>query len=201
MAWLRKRGWNVSEHTPFFHTSMEGAGGASCGMKVGRLRSQGANSQRAGYGRKAARKANAMTNKVNRYGKFCHFAQLLQKQGVGGSASGQLACAASSVAMTPLVTRVRCAATWKKRMMAHMAGMKSVIAYLQPTKKIGSVTLTSRSGQSNSAQPATAGAALPAAVLHAANSTRHTWAAGRADLHQAAADTEQALGLFPSPAG
>jgi hypothetical protein len=33
--------------------------------------------------------------------------------------------------MMVLVTRVREAAAWKKRMMAHMAGMNSVIAYLQ----------------------------------------------------------------------
>jgi hypothetical protein len=65
---LRYRGWKVSEHTPFFHTSIDSLAGA--------------------------------------------------------------ACAASSAAMTPLVTRVRWAAAWKNRMMAHMAGMKSVMAYL-----------------------------------------------------------------------
>ena len=40
-------------------------------------------------------------------------------------------CAASSAAMMVLVTRVREAAAWKKRMMAHMAGMNRAIAYLR----------------------------------------------------------------------
>jgi hypothetical protein len=33
--------------------------------------------------------------------------------------------------MMVLVTRVREAAAWKKRMMAHMAGMNRAIAYLR----------------------------------------------------------------------